>query len=48
MSIDIALDDTGFRKSGQYTAAFSQSKLQMDVITMTTFNEIRMWPISVE
>ena len=36
MSIDIAVDDTGFRK------------LQMDVVTMTTFNGMRMWPISVE
>ena len=29
-------------------AAFSQSKLQVDVVTMTTFNGMRMQPISVE
>ena len=29
-------------------AAFSQSKLQMDVVTMTMFNGMHMRPISVE
>ena len=29
-------------------AAFSQCKLQMDVVTMTMINGISMWPISVE
>ena len=38
MSVDIAVDETGFRKSDQYTLAFHKA----------TFNGILMWPISVE